>query len=279
MAADAYLQKHYLDENIKNVQFSQKFIYDFKKRNRLSSRRARYKRRPDSVIIEKENEWIKKIRNLAETVPNDRILNADETLIRILPSNILTWAEMGSDSISIVVDDSEKSMITAMTTVPMSHTKLPLFLIAKGKTERVEKTQLGDISYHMATHSEEGWMDINTFEEYLKWIRQLYYDNDVIYLIIDCYKVHTNSNSIEIANALNIKLLFIPSGMTDKYQPLDRTIFGCLKAWTKSEISKIFIDEPGCKIGIQKAVQIFLWAWERLNPDVISEAWSIYIDD
>lgn len=279
LAVDAYLEKHFDDDNVKDVQFSRNFISCFKKRNHISSRRARYKRRPIRTIQEIEDNWVQKIKNLAQSVPHDRILNADETSVRILPSNLLTWAEMGSDSISIVVDDSQKKMITAMATVSMSMTKLPLFLIAKGKTERVEANQLGDISYHMSVHSEDGWMTQETFETYLKWLRQQYYDDDKLYLIVDCYKVHTSSQSDEIAKALNIELMFIPPGMTDKYQPCDRTIFGCLKASTKSQISKIMFDDPGTKIGMKMAVQVFIWSWEHLNPDIICDAWSIYLND
>lgn len=170
-------------------------------------------------------------------------------------------------------------MVTAMATVSMAGTKLPLFLIAKGKTEAVERTQLGDLCNHMAIHSEEGWMDQEGFETYLKWLRQQYYDDEPIYLIVDCYPIHINQRSTEIAQALKINLLFIPPGMTDKYQPLDRRIFGCLKGWTKFQISKLLVEQPNTKIGIQKAVQYFIWAWERLNPDVVQESWSIYLDD
>lgn len=166
-----------------------------------------------------------------------------------------------------------------MATVSMAGTKIPLFFIAKGKTKSVEQTKLGEIAHHMSTHSEEGWMDQDAFDTYLMWLRQQYYDDDPLYLIVDCFPIHINQHSIEIARSLNINLLFIPPGMTDKFQPLDRQIFGCLKAWTKSQITRILVEETGTKIGIQEAVQHFIWAWERLSSSLIIESWSIYNDD
>ena len=183
---------------------------------------------------------------------------------------------MGSDSISIIVKDDEKSMITAIATVSMACTKLPLYLIAKGKSNIAERNQLGDISYYISVHSENGWMDQECFTSYLKWLRQQYQDDEPLYLIIDSFPVHSTTESTKMANALNIKMLFLPPGMTDRFQPLDRTIFGCLKAYTKKEISKILLENPESKIGMQRAVQIFIWAWEHLNSDTITEAWSIY---
>lgn len=276
LASNAYLQKHFFDEDLKNVQFSNSFVNGFKKRNRFSTRRAHYKRRPSNIGNEKIDNWLKKVKEIADTIPHDRILNADETAVRILPSNLTTWAEKGSDSVSIIVNDCEKTMITAMATVSMAGTKLPLFLIAKGKTELVEKTQLGDISYHMSGHSDDGWMDQECFKNYLKWIRQQYFDEDLLYLILDSFSVHTTQESKQMAEALKIKLMFLPPGMTDKFQPLDREIFGCLKAYTKKEISKIIFEKPEERIGMKTAVQMFIWAWEHLNCDTIIEAWSIY---
>ena len=126
VAADAYLQIH-IDDEIKEVQFSNKFVSDFKKRNHLSSRKAHYRRRPKVVTKEKISNWVKKVRTLIDSVPHDRILNADETSVRILQNNLLTWAEMGSDSVTILVDDDEKKMITAMATISLAGTKFPLF--------------------------------------------------------------------------------------------------------------------------------------------------------
>ena len=64
-----------------------------------------------------------------------------------------TWAETGADSISINAVDNEKKAITVMATISYAGTKLPLFMVAKGKSKASEQSQLGDILYRMSAHS------------------------------------------------------------------------------------------------------------------------------
>ena len=275
LASQSFLESHLDDEDIPDVKFSPKFVWNFKKRNGLSSRRARFKRR-NSIDQQEVSDFIKSIQNLINTKPADRILNADETSWRILPSTMTTWAETGADSISINAVDNEKKAITVMATISYAGTKLPLFMVAKGKSKVSEQSQLGDISYHMSAHSSSGWMEQECFEQYLKWLRQMHYDDDPIYLIIDQYPTHKTEQSKTLAQSLNIQLYFIPAGVTDKYQPLDRQVFGCLKNIAKSKIHDFLHEQPGAKIGMKNAVSILIWAWEHINPNVLNQAWDIF---
>ena len=121
LASQAFLEKYNEEEDCPEPMFSPKFVRDFKKRNGLSSRKARYRRRPK---FPKENidDWISKVKELIRTKPADRILNGDETSWRILPSSMSTWADSGSDSIKINVADDEKKMITVMAKITYSGT-------------------------------------------------------------------------------------------------------------------------------------------------------------
>ena len=141
-----------------------------------------------------------------------------------------TWADVGSDSISINVSDDPKKMATVMVTITYAGTKLPLFMIAKGKTVISENTQLGGISCHISVNSQSGWMEQECFELYLKWIRQQGYDDEPTYLLLDQFPVHVFEASKLCAKSLGIELFNIPAGATDKYHPLDRRVFCCLKS-------------------------------------------------
>ena len=57
-----------------------------------------------------------------------------------------------------------------MASVKADGTKLPFFIIVKGKTEITEKN-LGDISYNMSVKSNNGWKTESTFVQYLKFLR------------------------------------------------------------------------------------------------------------
>ena len=132
LAMQAFLEK-YQDQDPPDFQCSPGFIADFKSRNHFSSRRAHYKRRPrvDSQTVEA---WVTEVRTLLRTFPHDRIINGDETAWRILPNGATTWAEKGSDSVVLHVQDDEKKTITVMASVTAAGTKLPLLLIANGIT-------------------------------------------------------------------------------------------------------------------------------------------------
>jgi hypothetical protein len=156
---------------IRDFTASKGFLYDFKKRHRISSRRAHYKRRPKPNEAQKRA-WKKEIVQLLRNNPPENVLNSDETCWRLYPSGILTWAATGSENVAIEIPGDEKTSITAMATITADHQKLPLYLIAKGKTNRVEISQLGKIGIHQADHSPNGWQTVDTMKRYLKWLNK-----------------------------------------------------------------------------------------------------------
>ena len=78
------------------------------------------------------------------------------------------------------------------------------------------------------------------------------------------------------SRSLNIDFVYIPAGATDKYQSLDRKVFGCIKSASKKKIHDLLVEEPQTKIGTKGAIWILIWAWEHLNSEVLADAWSIY---
>ena len=183
-----------------------------------------------------------------------------ETGWKLFPPGILTWAETGYDNITRAGKVDDKSQITAIATVTAALTKLPLFFVAQGKTEQVEETQIGDVSYHWKTHSESGWVTEDVFSQYLNHIRQYFDDMEKIYLILDVFPAHRHQKVIKEAAELNIDLIFIPAGLTDTYQPLDRSIFGVLKAKARRYFRMRYSHTNNIDITKKEAVQDFVGA-------------------
>ena len=157
LAMQAYLEKNSELDDIKEFTLSDHFIQNFKSRNRFSSRKPHIKRRPcsDSSYIE---HWKFEISKLFDEVSHSRILNADETAWKIMPNGLTTWTVKGTDNIQLLVNDDAKECLTVMATITAAGTKLPLFIIAKGKTQQVEQLQIGDVYPHFTSHSESGLM-------------------------------------------------------------------------------------------------------------------------
>lgn len=278
LATQAFLEKHQNSKTLPEFQCSPGFIQDFKQRRNLSTRRAHYKRRP--VVNENDVlEWGNRLRKLLNDTPHDRIVNADETAWRILPNGCTTWAIRGSDSVLVNVKDDEKQTITVMASITASATKLPLMMIAKGTGNRCEATQLGDIYPHFSHHTESGWMDQDAFVTYLKFLRQQFHDDQKVYLILDTYSSHRTQSAREMAEGLNISLIFVPPGMTDCCQPLDLRVFGALKSIAKAAIYRKMTENPGCRIGMLDAVRILISSWEHLSQDALNSAWATYLEE
>jgi hypothetical protein len=81
-------------ESLPSFQCSNGFIWAFKKRHSLTSRRIHYKRRP-AVTEEQRQKCLRTIRELMSSVPHSRIVNCDETSWLLHPRGILTWARSG----------------------------------------------------------------------------------------------------------------------------------------------------------------------------------------
>jgi hypothetical protein len=73
-------------------------------------------------------------------------------------------AETGSQNVVIPVTGKEKDAMTVMATISFRGKKLPLYILAKGRTARCEASQLGE---HVHDHSPTGWMAENTMTRYL----------------------------------------------------------------------------------------------------------------
>ena len=170
----------------------------------------------------------------------------------------------------------EKDNFSTLCTITASGQKLPLQIIAKGKTERCERSQImpgiteGENVW--VTHSENGWSTIVTFCEYLENLRVHMGDKKII-LLLDCYSVHRSQEVKEKASPLGIELIFIPPGMTDSCQPLDYRIFGALKGIAKRLYR---ISENKYEREKSVAVSEVIQAWKEISSTLIQKAWRLF---
>jgi hypothetical protein len=208
----AYLQKNDDDQIRKQFNCSPGVIADFKARNRFSSRRAHLKRR---LLVSEEEKaaWgVRMVGLLREVSDHTRIINVDESCWWVFPGALQTWAPTGSQNMRVAISGSEKESVTVIAAITAARTKLPLCLIATGKTAIVEASHFGDIGYHHADHSESGWQTPETFTRWLYWLSGLYDDGNPIGVVLDCDSVHRADGMRSHAEELGIHLLFVPPG-------------------------------------------------------------------
>jgi hypothetical protein len=144
----------------------------------------------------------------------------------MLPNGLLIWAPAGRDHVSVHVNAGGKKAITALASITAANDKLLLFLIAKGKTLRVEQSQLGAPDDCILAHSSSIRTTIPTFHKYRARLRDNYQDHEPIRLIFDCHSLHRSAETRTFGASLGITLNHIPPGWTDELQPLDHSVFG-----------------------------------------------------
>ncbi len=271
---EAFNEKYMFEEDydkIPKFNASDGFITDFKNRNNFVSRRLHLARRPlarnfDDIFANQMNELFK-------TVKPCYIINIDETSWEVIPKILKSWHVKGEDHVLRYINSNCKDNITVVAGVRADGIRLPLQFIAKGKTELVLQTQIGDVNYHMKTFSENGWTTKETFKLYLLGIRDFYnFQEETLHIILDGFKVHISEEIIEFAESNNFKLYFIPHGYTDQLQPLDIKLFGILKSYARRLFLERYRNDPYRKRNKIDACQDLVCAWEKLDIETIKES-------
>ena len=107
-----------------------------------------------------------------------------------------------------------------------------------------------------------------------------YFDDDEpIHLVLDLYPSHMTDQVRQYAAALGIIFHIIPAGMTDYYQPLDRKIFGILKAKARKFFRKRNSGETTLKATKIEACTDMIAAWEGITRAAVGSEWEIYTDE
>ena len=277
IAANAWLEKHRGSDTPRRFEASDGFVTKFKKRHGFSTRRAHQKKRSPSDQCYMEN-FLATMKELLATKDPERIVNADETFWRTIPGDMRTWGRRGSQNIQFHACGCDKDGVTVLAAITAARTKLPLQIIAAGKTDRC-LNQLGDTAHHLRAYSENGWSTGETFRMFLMSLRERFPDDDPVWLVIDCYSAHREKHTIQLAESLNINLVFIPAGFTDELQPLDRSIFGVLKSYLRRMWRDRFIENPETRFNRALAVELLIPAWERVSTALIAQSWAIYSTD
>ena len=276
---------------------SYSWVKRFKKKYNMVYRKAHAKRRPLQTEDFKKSciEFKERIIELYELHKREGtlylLLNCDETAWKIAFPGEFTWSIKGSKHVDFSTDWDDKKNITAIATITADDEqyRLPLYLIAKGKSIKAEGKLEELQRYFTIGHSESGWSTTKTFFQYLYWLRQecdARYANKrgfviketPIDLICDCYSVHIQEDVRNAAAALNINLHFIPPGATDLLQPLDRFVFGGLKSMARALWLQRYMQHPDSKQTITEAAALLVLCWNALETKIFAKAWNIYRD-
>jgi len=252
------------------------FLTNFLKRNRISYRCTRPSRRP--VIDPEEVKVFREQLTAAyESTRWDHILNADESFWLVLYLPRKTLGPTGVETVEVEVDGDPKAGLTLMGTITAAGTKLPLFLVAKGRTNRCHKQfkspTLDQTPVYIA-NSKSGWVTQPVFLEYLRFLRKQIPAGRLV-LVVDQYPTHLTPASQQLASRLNIDFIKVPKGATGQYQPLDRGIYGAMKSSAHAKWTRLFAKSDIPRATKALAAELALQCWDGIDEDIILSAWNI----
>lgn len=273
------------DFDAKTINFtgSRHWMKRFMKRWGLSFRVAHDRKRPPSIDDAVVCRFHLDVDAALQQYGRSMIVNIDETAWRVIDHNLKTVARTGCDSVQCHWNSDEKECITAICGITAAGGKLPPWIIVRGRTERSEsrfrndKTIAGYIRRGelYVTHSENGWSNGQICIQYLEWLTNFL--RRPCFLIWDVFAAHRDAQVLEKARELEIGVSFIPAGMTDRYQPLDRKIFGAMKSRARSRF-----DAEAARVGhnpnILSAVSSLVQVWALMEQDEILKAWDHLFD-
>jgi hypothetical protein len=253
------------------------FIQDFRRRHYMTLRRPNFKRRP-SASQEQIDAFTERVRALLDSMPRERVLNLDETHWKAVAAGFLTWASVSAESVSAFIANDAKQGMTVLATINAIGEKLPLMIVGQGKTDRcLAGYHLPDGTWFDKTES--GWTTADVMCAYFGKLRREIFPNGPLILLLDTYAAHRCQVVRDVAELWGIDLVFIPPGCTDLLQPLDRRVFGVMKAFARQNWRREYHRTHGDQVTRPMIARSLLDAWDRITPDVIESAWEIFEPD
>jgi hypothetical protein len=75
------------------------------------------------------------------------------------------------------------------------------------------------------------------------------------------------------AASKNIRLIYVPAGCTSRFQPLDRHVFGDVKARALARLGDEYIRDEDADVSLIATIHFLAEAWKSIDEDQIRSAW------
>ena len=195
------------------------------------------------------SEFLQNIKRVVQEkeIPDDLVINVNETALPIIPVSDWTLEEEGATQVALTALD-DKRMITAVVAVSLTGEVLPPQLLYEGTTTRCHPRGVtfpsGWDIWHSATH----WSNHDTFGRYaaevlLPWTAerkkrlQLPEDHPTL-VIFDVYQAHRTPDVLDVFKRLHFEVLFVPGNCTGELQPLDLSVNCALKGTLRDKFTE-----------------------------------------
>jgi hypothetical protein len=244
IAINTFNEKYPNNDKIFNA--SNGWCTHFKKRWYLSTQRIKPSKVATNKITDEEIDiFLATYNKKSKEIKKRNIFNFDEIGVNIANPPKTAIRVIGSEITKIDCRENLKEKSTIGLTISLGGSILKPILITKGKTAKCLK-KYALTNEIVGTCSESGWINSNCIKLMLDQISNRT-KNEKSLLLLDQYRAHATDEIKIYAKEKNIDLLYVPVGMTYKYQPLDVKINGILKNKMSKKYVKYMADNDGEK--------------------------------
>ena len=204
-------------------------------------------------LLVERNQVLLPLRNFTKSIPDELVINADQTPSKFVATDNITIAAKGQKHISRTGSSDIRS-ITLTVCESLDGKSLPFQLIYKGKTQRLLPTvDFPDgfcLLYNGKYWSNEKEI-VRLIEEILvtyikKFKEEKGLPNDQKSLLIsDAFKAQSAANVSDVLSKHRIDSVMVPKNMAHLLQPLDLITKARLKKIEKRAFSKYFSSSIG----------------------------------
>lgn len=195
-------------------------------------------------------------------VEPSRIYNVDETGLSTTQVPTKVYSAKGQKQVGKIVSQERGQNVTGVCCVSAVGHYIPPMLIfprVRAKPELLQDAPPGTV----AEYNPSGWM---TEEIFLSWMQHFQRHtrctkNDKVILLLDNHASHISLNVVHYAKEHGIEMVSFPPHCSHKLQPLDRTVYGPLKAAYRRSCDDWMAAHPGQAITIYQVAGCFAIAY------------------
>ena len=220
-----------------------------------------------------------------EDIPDDMIVNWDQTAIKYIPLSNWTMAKEGSKRVEVVgIDD--KRQITATFAASLSGNFLPVQMVYEGKTSKCHPPVKFPQGWHV-THTPNHWCNEDTMIDYIAAVivpymnekrRQLSLDSKQVGLVIlDEFKGQTTAKVLSLLQANDLMYVIVPPNCTDRLQPLDVSVNRAAKQFLRNKFENWYADQIIAQKDVDEEIQLVDMRMSIVKP--VSAKWMMDLYD
>ena len=178
-----------------------------------------------------------------EEIPDDMVLNWDQTAIKYIPLSNWTMDKEGCKRVEVVGIDDKRQIMTTFA-ASLSGNFLPMQLVYEGKTTKCHPAVEFPEGWHV-THMPSHWCNEETVIEYIKSVivsymtqkrKQLGLDlKQTELVILDEFEGQTTNRMLNLLQSNDLMYVIVPPNCIDQMQPPDISVNRAAKQFLRSK--------------------------------------------